>query len=196
MRHYYNVLGVDQGADKETIRQAYRKLALQYHPDHNPSPGANATFIEIKDAYDILTGSNNCSSDPDIFEFKQAFQEWQREEMEAKLRQEEKRRRIREAARLQYESFLRNNAHFRSSWYFYPAMLLAYSVLYINRLVSIMLLLAPLAGFFWFSQAWLFLIPVTMVCWLFSFRLLSLATLYRDEISPYFSGRPQPAFRM
>ncbi|MGB5929619.1 MAG: hypothetical protein WBH03_15670 [Cyclobacteriaceae bacterium] len=115
--------------------------------------------------------------------------------MEARLRREERRKRARDAARLQYETFLKNNQHFRDSWYFYPAMLLAYSILYINRLVSVILFLGPLASLVFFSTTWPFLVPATAVCWIFAFRLLSLATVYREEINPYFSAHHQPAFR-
>ncbi|MGB3181696.1 MAG: DnaJ domain-containing protein [Cyclobacteriaceae bacterium] len=195
MKRYYNILGISEDADKDSIRQAYRKLALAYHPDRNPSPDADQHFIAVKEAYDILIGREGNTADLEIYEFKQAFQEWQREEMEARLRREERRKRARDAARLQYETFLKNNQHFRDSWYFYPAMLLAYSILYINRLVSVILFLGPLASLVFFSTTWPFLVPATAVCWIFAFRLLSLATVYREEINPYFSAHHQPAFR-
>ena len=35
-RDYYEVLGVDKNADEKTIKSAYRKKAIQYHPDKNP----------------------------------------------------------------------------------------------------------------------------------------------------------------
>lgn len=195
MKQYYNILGIEEGADKDCIRQAYRSLALTHHPDCNPSPEAGNEFIAIKEAYDFLINLDGSVADREIYEFKQAFQEWQRDEMDVRLRREEKRKKAREAARLQYETFLKNNEHFRNSWYFYPAMLLAYSILYINRLVSILLFLAPLAGFAFFSSAWMFIVPATVVCWIFAFRLLSLATLYREEISPYFSAHHHAVFR-
>ena len=54
-RDYYEILGVSKNATKEQIKDAYRKLALQYHPDRNKSSGAEEKFKEISEAYAILS---------------------------------------------------------------------------------------------------------------------------------------------
>ncbi len=54
-RDYYEVLGVDRSADLETVKKAYRKLALEYHPDRNPGDaGAEEKFKEATEAYEVL----------------------------------------------------------------------------------------------------------------------------------------------
>ena len=53
-RDYYEVLGVDKNADKKTIKKAYRKLAMKYHPDVNHEEGAEEKFKEAAEAYDVL----------------------------------------------------------------------------------------------------------------------------------------------
>ena len=55
-RDYYEVLGVDRGADDSTIKSAYRKLAKKYHPDVNPGDKeAEKKFKEASEAYAILS---------------------------------------------------------------------------------------------------------------------------------------------
>ena len=54
-RDYYEVLGVPKDATKEQIKAAYRKLALQYHPDRNKAPGAEERFKEVSEAYAVLS---------------------------------------------------------------------------------------------------------------------------------------------
>jgi len=54
-RDYYEVLGVARDASEDEIKRAYRKLALKYHPDHNPDdPEAEQKFKEAAEAYDVL----------------------------------------------------------------------------------------------------------------------------------------------
>jgi molecular chaperone DnaJ len=54
-RDYYEVLGVKRDASKDEIKDAYRNLAMQYHPDRNKSPGAEEKFKEISEAYAVLS---------------------------------------------------------------------------------------------------------------------------------------------
>ncbi|MCI7812506.1 MAG: molecular chaperone DnaJ [Lachnospiraceae bacterium] len=55
-RDYYEVLGVDRGADEATIKKAYRQLAKKYHPDMNPGDKeAEKKFKEASEAYAILS---------------------------------------------------------------------------------------------------------------------------------------------
>jgi curved DNA-binding protein len=53
-KDYYAILGVDRKADQKQIKEAYRKLARQYHPDRNKDPGTAARFKEICEAYEVL----------------------------------------------------------------------------------------------------------------------------------------------
>jgi len=54
-RDYYEILGVQKNSSKDDIKKAYRKLAMQYHPDRNPdNKEAEAKFKEASEAADVL----------------------------------------------------------------------------------------------------------------------------------------------
>lgn len=58
-RDYYEVLGVERGADDREIKKAYRRLAQKYHPDRNPDDDTAAEkFREVSDAYEVLADSD------------------------------------------------------------------------------------------------------------------------------------------
>ncbi len=53
-RDYYKILNIGRTATKEEVKKAYRKLALEWHPDKNKSADAHSKFIEINEAYLLL----------------------------------------------------------------------------------------------------------------------------------------------
>jgi len=74
-RDYYEILGIEKGADERSIKKAYRKLARKHHPDaSNESPEiAEKKFKEISEAYEILTNKEkyinkiNCGQNNAVF---------------------------------------------------------------------------------------------------------------------------------
>jgi molecular chaperone DnaJ len=55
---YYQTLGVERGADKNTIKRSYRRLAMKYHPDRNAGDKTSEEkFKQVQEAYDMLSDS-------------------------------------------------------------------------------------------------------------------------------------------
>ena len=61
-RDYYEVLGVSKSATADELKKAYRKVAMQYHPDRNPGDkAAEEKFKEAAEAYEVLSDAQKKS---------------------------------------------------------------------------------------------------------------------------------------
>ena len=57
-KDYYDILGVAKNADADAIKKAYRKVAMQYHPDRNPgNKESEEKFKEAAEAYEVLSNA-------------------------------------------------------------------------------------------------------------------------------------------
>jgi len=62
-RDYYEILGVERTCSEQEVKSAYRKLAMQYHPDRNPNnPDAEEKFKELTEAYAVLIDADKRSA--------------------------------------------------------------------------------------------------------------------------------------
>jgi hypothetical protein len=62
---YCEILGVAEGATQAQIRRAYRRLAMRFHPDRNPSPEAAEKFKQVREAYAVLSGKEKAPKQPE-----------------------------------------------------------------------------------------------------------------------------------
>jgi curved DNA-binding protein len=78
-KDYYNILGVSKSASGKDIKQAYRKLARQYHPDVNPgNKAAQEKFKEINEAYEVLSDPDKRKRYDTLGANWQQYEQWQR----------------------------------------------------------------------------------------------------------------------
>jgi curved DNA-binding protein len=76
-KDYYKILGVERTADAKAIRQAFRKLARQYHPDVNKSKDAEAKFKEINEAYQVLNDAERRAKYDQVLDLRQRGGGWE-----------------------------------------------------------------------------------------------------------------------
>ena len=62
MKDYYQILGVEKDSDEQKIKNAYRKLAVRFHPDKNKLEGAKHVFHKISNAYSTLVDKQSRES--------------------------------------------------------------------------------------------------------------------------------------
>ena len=75
-KDYYQILGVEKKASQAEVKKAYRKLALEYHPDRNPGDSqAEDKFKEINEAYQVL-GDEDKRAKYD--QLGSAYSQWER----------------------------------------------------------------------------------------------------------------------
>lgn len=101
---YYRVLGLRQGASDDEIKKAYRRKAMEFHPDRNQSPDAQEIFIKITEAYEYLTThphGRNISEE----EVRRNYQAW------VDYRQAEARKRAEAYARATYAEFRKSQVY-------------------------------------------------------------------------------------
>jgi len=119
---YYEVLGLKKGATEKEVRKAYRAKAKLLHPDVNKSADANAKFLLLSKAYNILLAylkgeniPNNLHTNKDNY-YTQHYDDWIREKKERQA----------EEQRLRDEAFEQERTAFRSNRWYYPAFIAIY----------------------------------------------------------------------
>ncbi|MBP7035514.1 MAG: DnaJ domain-containing protein [Bacteroidales bacterium] len=107
LQDYYRILGIKQNATDDEIKKAYRRKAMEYHPDRNSSPDSQEMFIRVTEAYEYLMSHpyrRNITEE----EIMRNYQAW------IDYRREEARRRAEAYAKASYSEF-RKSPVYRST---------------------------------------------------------------------------------
>ncbi len=132
-KNHHSILGLATGATKKQIKSAYRKLALKYHPDRNPSAGAARKFQEIKEAYDYLLDHPSAGlNDATSYEDRVASEIYRRE-----------REKMQQRARAQREKKKQQDEYFSRPEWHDPILLLKYAGNGIVLLFALAAVIAP-----------------------------------------------------
>jgi hypothetical protein len=132
---YYKVLGLQFGSTVDEIKKAYRKKARECHPDINPSPDAQETFIRVTEAYEFLiTYPEKIAAKDEAYD--QAMEDWRR------YRQDRSRYRARAYARVPYKKF-KNTNFYKTTRIFDGTTIIS------SMVVALMVLAVTVFGYFY-----------------------------------------------
>ena len=109
---YYKLLGLTFNASEQEVRKAYRKLAMQYHPDRNSDPKAHELFILLTEAYEIILNKKSIPNLHEAKKHKGTSKEEKRMKMARKRYQEQARKEQQENDR--YFHFLTSGRKLRN----------------------------------------------------------------------------------
>lgn len=146
--HYYKILNLPPGASKENIKKAYRKKALELHPDRNKSSDAHEKFVELTIAYESLI--NGVPAKPARTYKRKDPAEKYKDVYTAPSDPEEykewlkvARMRAGQQARMRFEEFKKNNDAFKKSKYYTLAKSFSYLIFIIGCTLGFLSLSAP-----------------------------------------------------
>ena len=157
MSSYHKILEVPVSASKAQIKNAYRKLAKEFHPDRNKSANAHEKFIQISEAYEVLydgklikqAAQNTKTSkekywnvySPPTNEKERA--EWDKVAAERKQFYQDK---ARKNANKRYQKFKEENEAFKKSSFYYPLWVIYFLIQISFVFGAIAILLLPFSG--------------------------------------------------
>lgn len=133
-RDHYSILGIEPGASEKQIKAAYRKKALQFHPDLNPSPDAQKRFQELSESYEFLLQQVGSDTVRDTTYDDRLASEVYRREHERMRRRANARR---EQKRKEEEFFERPEWHD-------PILLVKYTIHALAFLIAVAALVGPI----------------------------------------------------
>ena len=133
LQDYHRILGIKQNATDDEIRKAYRKKAMEYHPDRNSSPDSQEMFIRVTEAYEYLMSHpyrRNITEE----EIMRNYQAW------IDYRREEARRRAEAYAKASY-------AEFRKSPVYRSTTVIDGTIVFLGLILATMVIVTTVYGY-------------------------------------------------
>lgn len=147
IEEYRKILEVEVNSSEEEIKRAYRKKALQIHPDVNPSPSAKEQFIKVTEAYEYLSGLQYVTIKENPFKRywdmdrppnnADEFKIWH------EVFKEKVRRRAKSQAEKEFEEFKAECEAFQNSKYYFLGVAAFYIFGVIYILIAALMVLSP-----------------------------------------------------
>jgi curved DNA-binding protein CbpA len=181
MKNYFQILQLPENATHDEIRQAYRRLAKQYHPDVNKSPDAGEKFCEITEAYEFLMfhWPRNLGRYKNTAGYEQKSREHQQTDIFEQF-QREAQERARRQARMRYEKFQKQHEAFQESGINDLALLFTIFMRFFSLVLFVFLFSTPVVLAFVAHWSWIFTV---FFMWPFA---AGLAWYYHDNRKNYF----------
>ena len=133
LQDYHRILGIKQNATDDEIKKAYRRKAMEYHPDRNSSPDSQEMFIRVTEAYEYLMSHpyrRNITEE----EIMRNYQAW------IDYRREEARRRAEAYAKASY-------AEFRKSPVYRSTTVIDGTIVFLGLILATMVIFTTVYGY-------------------------------------------------
>jgi hypothetical protein len=140
VQKYYDILGIKGNPTKEELKKAYRKRALQLHPDRNPSPNAHEEFVLLNEAYEYLSNldsSQNFRYKGKTYTNERSYQKDWEEQQKARARAKARR-----YAKMKEKEF-RNSAYYKKREAL--GLILDFSMNFIGMIVMMLITMVIIA---------------------------------------------------
>ncbi|MEM7552136.1 MAG: J domain-containing protein [Bacteroidota bacterium] len=185
LKDHLDRLGIKEDFDPENLKKAFRKKALEHHPDRNRKIG-NEQFIKLKQSYEYLCNQLNNNRRIDAFNSEIDCVACPEKTFEEYLSEKEKEQEQNlEAAKRRFEKFVSKNSYYRLKWYYNPFKVCLKSAILLLQLLGVLLIMSPLSGFVFGYNRVLIITIVPLL--IFGAFLLNYSSKIKILMSPFFA---------
>ncbi len=175
----YQLLEIGSDADMDELKKAFRKKAKQCHPDLNASPDAQAEFIRLHTAYEMVMAHLQGRTHSGFYQEPVSFAAAEVAERRAAMK-----KRAENYAKMKYEEFMRECEAYRNSPYSWIFKILYYGLYYLYLFCAMLFAFVPLlAGY----QGGIFYLFICSPLFVLSFFTVKMAKGWKKEIDPLFN---------